>query len=83
METSDQLSSADSAATRKASDAEAAVRAVVQTAYPSLTEAERSVAEANLLRYLEIAIRIAERLPLTAPESLLSMNERSKSNFQT
>jgi len=69
-------------------DARAALHMVIQNACPSLSDAERSAAEANLLRYLETAIRIAEHaeegpVHLTAPEPIPSIKERSKGKLKT
>ena len=62
-------------------------QAVVKRLYPSLSEGERSLAVANLLRYFEVACEIGnEELSseqgLTPPAPLPTIKERSNGNLK-
>jgi hypothetical protein len=60
---------------------------VVKKLYPDLNDTERNLASANLVRYFEIALAIAEEkeqpdAPLTHPYPVSSMKERSNVNLK-
>ena len=71
----------------EAAKARAELRDSVDRLYPALNQSERCLAEANLLRYFEIALVVVEQHEaassrLTPSDPILTMRERSKGNFK-
>ncbi len=64
------------------------LRDIIEKAYPSLNKEERGVALANLRRYFEVALALAEELQcaaarLTPPAPVHTIKERSNGNLKT
>jgi hypothetical protein len=71
----------------KVSAADECSDAVADRLYPALSEGERRMATANLRRYFEIALAVAEEqarveAELTQPESIPTMKERSNADLK-
>ncbi len=70
------------------SKADGQLHELISRLYPDLSEVERAAAEANLVRYCEIALAVAEEelrygATLTSTESVPTMKERSNVHLKT